>query len=151
MDSPELKSLNKCYPALVLCVQQAPNDIADQLRSLGLLPQGVLSTLRSSQKNDVEKAREIVDTMVLQVQTDSGVFQSFIQALSAAGSWTKSAVDELLQKFHSYSVLPLNSATSSANISGESQQPPPLQYTGSSTNALSDSSSDKGIPNKTEI
>ena len=95
MDSPEFKSLEECYPTLVACIQRAPNDIADQLRPLGLLPKQVLSSLKNFHKNDDEKAREIIDAVMFQVLTDSNVLQSFIQALTDAGSWTRSTVDEL--------------------------------------------------------
>ena len=114
MDSPEFKSLKKCYPTLVSCIQQSPDDIATQLVPLDLLPRSVFSTLSSSHKNNVEKALDILGTVLFQVQTDSSVFQSFIAALTAAGPWTKSTVNELQKEFNSYE---------------QSQQPPPLQHT----------------------
>ena len=124
MDSPEVKSLKKCYPTLVSCIQQAPNDIATQLVPLDLLPQRVLSTLSSSHKNNVEKAQDILGTVLFQVQTDSSVFQSFIAALTAAGPWTKSTVNELQKEF---------------DFNEQSQQPTPLQHTESPTNVVIES------------
>ena len=121
MDTPEVKSLKKCYPTLVSCIQQAPNDIATQLVPLDLLPQSVFSTLSSSHKNNVEKAQGILGTVLFQVQTDSSVFQSFIAALTAAGPWTKSTVNELQKGFNSYE---------------QSQQPTPLPHTELPTNVV---------------
>ena len=123
MDSPEVKSLKKCYPTLVSCIKQAPNDIATQLVPLDLLPQRVFSTLSSSQKNNDEKAQDILGTVLFQVQTNSSVFQSFIAALTAAGPWTKSTVNELHKEFTSYCYE-------------QSQQPSPLQHTELPTNVV---------------
>ena len=111
MDSPELDSLNKCFAILISCIQLAPNDIAAHLRPLGILPQRVLVSLRNSQKNDDEKAQDIVDAVLFHVKKDSSVFYSFIEALKSAGSWTKSTVSELQKEFNSYSVR--DSTTSS--------------------------------------
>ena len=79
MDSPEFKSLKKCYPTLVSCIKQAPDDIATQLVPLDLLPQRVLSTLSNTQKNNDEKARDILEAVLFQVQTDPSVFQTLIK------------------------------------------------------------------------
>ena len=114
MDSPELDSLNKCYPTLISCIQLAPNDIAAHLRPLGLLPQRVLVSLRSSQKNDDEKAQEIVDAVLFQVKKDSSVFYPFIEALKSAGSWTKSRVSELQKEFNSCSARAQSTTSSDA-------------------------------------
>ena len=140
MDSPELESLNKCYPTLISCIQLAPNDIAACLRPLGLLPQRVLVSLRSSHKNDDEKAQDIVDAVLFQVKKDSGVFYSFIEALKSAGPWTKSTVSELQKEFNSNSGG--SSATNNAASTCEqSQQPPSLQHTKLPTNVVTGGSS----------
>ena len=120
MDSPELDSLNKCYPTLISCIQMAPNDIAAHLRPLGLLPQRVLVSLRSSQKNDDEKAQEIVDAVLFQVKKDSSVFYSFIEALKSAGSWTKSTVSELQKELDSYSVRDSTTSSDAASTCEQS-------------------------------
>ena len=127
MDSPELESLNKCYPTLISCIQLAPNDIAAHLRPL--LPQRVLVSLRSSQKNDDEKAQEIVDAVLFQVKKDSGVFYSFIEALKSAGPWTRSTVNELQKEFNSYYSVRSSTTNNAASTCEQSQQPPPLQCT----------------------
>ena len=128
MDSPGVKSLKKCYPTLVSCIKQAPDDIATQLVPLDLLPQRVLSTLSSSQKNNNEKARDILEAVLFQVQTDSSVFQSFLAALTAAGPWTKRTVNELQKEFNSYSVRS-STTNNAASTREQSQQPPPLEHT----------------------
>ena len=128
MDSPELASLNKCYPTLISCIQLAPNEIAAHLRPLELLPQRVLVSLRNSQKNDDEKAQEIVDAVLFQVKKDSSVFYSFIKALKSAGPWTKSTVSELQKEFNSYSVRS-STTNNAASTCEQSQQPTPLQHT----------------------
>ena len=135
MDSPEFKSLKNCYPTLVSCIKQAPDDIATQLVQLDLLPQSVFSTLSSSQKNNDEKARDILEAVLFQVQTDSSVFQPFIAALMAAGPWTKSTVNELQKEFNSYSDrFPTTDNTASTHE--QSQQPPPLQQPELPTNVV---------------
>ena len=135
MDSPEVKSLKNCYPTLVSCIQQAPDDIATQLLPLDLLPQRVFSTLSNSQKNNDEKARDILDTVLFQVQTDSSVFQSFIAALTAAGPWTKSTVNELQKEFNSYSVRS-STTDNTASTCEQPQQLPPQQHTELPTNVV---------------
>ena len=135
MDSPEVSSLKNCYPTLVSCIQQAPDDIATQLVPLDLLPQRVFSTLSNSQKNNDEKARDILDTVLFQVQTDSSVFQSFIAALMAAGPWTKSTVNELQKEFNSYSARS-STTNNAASTYEQSQQPTPLLHTELPTNVV---------------
>ena len=128
MDSPELDSLNKCYPTLISCIQLAPSNIAVHLRPLGLLPEKVLVLLRNSQKNDDEKAQEIVEAVLFQVKKDSSVFYSFIEALKTAGPWTNSTVNELQKEFNSYSVRS-STTDNAASTCEQSQQPTPLQHT----------------------
>ena len=128
MDSPELDSLNKCYPTLISCIQLAPNDIAAHLRPLGLLPQRVLVSLKNSQKNDDEKAQEVVDAVLFQVKKDSSVFYSFIRALKSAGPWTNSTVSELQKEFNSCSVRS-STTNNGASTCEQLQLPPPLQHT----------------------
>ena len=135
MDSPELESLNKCYPTLISCIQLAPNEIAAHLRPLGILPQRVLVSLRNPQKNDDEKAQEIVDAVLFQVKEDSSVFYSFIEALKSAGPWTKSTVSELQKEFNSYSVRS-STTNNAASTCKQSQQPPPLLLIESPTNVV---------------
>ena len=95
MDSTEYKTLTQCYPTLVTCIQQAPNDVAVQLRPYGILaPKDILYLSNSSHDPD-EKARRLIDTVLTQVQIDPQVYDKFISALKAAGPWTNSAVSLL--------------------------------------------------------
>ena len=134
MDSPELDSLNNCYPTLISCIQLAPNEIAAHLRPLELLPQRVLVSLRSSHKNDDEKAKDIVDAVLFQVKKDSSVYYSFIKALKSAGPWTKSTVSELQKEFNFYSGG-TSTTNNAASTCEQPQQPPPLQLTSTELSA----------------
>lgn len=138
MESPELKSLKQCYPALISCVKLAPNNIADHLIPLDLLPEKVLSVLRNPKRDDDEKAEGIVNSVKFQVGQDSGVFHTFIKALTAAGPWTRRTVSKLQNKLDSYT---LGSSTTSDTATTDelSQQPP---HTGLITEAATGGSSD---------
>ena len=83
------------YPKLITCFKQSPNDIADQLRPLGILAPGDLEFLTNPQNNNDQKARRIVDVVMNHTQTDPQVFHKFVSALKAAGTWTKKIVSEL--------------------------------------------------------
>ena len=83
------------YPRLFTCVQQSPNDIATQLRPSGILAPDDLSFLDNPQNSKNKKAERILDAALTQVKIDPGVFHTFVSALEAAGSWTKTIVSEL--------------------------------------------------------
>ena len=95
MDSPEYKTLTQCYPRLFTCVQQSPNDIVTQLRPSGILAPEDLSFLDNPLSNKNQKAQRILHVALTQVEIDPGVFRTFVSALEAAGSWTKTIVSEL--------------------------------------------------------
>ena len=136
MDSPELKSLKECNPILVSCIQLAPDDIVTHLIPLDLLPQQVLSSVSTPKK----KAQEVVDAVKFQVESNSFLFESFLQALTDAGPWTKSTVNELREKRNSYWVR--TATTSDSGAISQSQQSAPMR---SPANVATDLSSDNRI------
>ena len=95
MDSPEYKTLSECYSDLVTCIQQSPNDIADQKEVFKVLAPEDLQFVRNSVHQSSERARRILDIVLNQVKIDPQVYHSFISALNNAGAWTKTAVDKL--------------------------------------------------------
>ena len=95
MDSLEYKILNKCYPDLVTCIGQSPNEIADQLRPCDILSQGDVSFLENPTNSDAEKARKIISVVLNQVQTDPQVYFKLIKAMRASGDWTKTTLCKL--------------------------------------------------------
>ena len=99
MDSPEHKALIQCFPMLVSCIQQSPNEVVAQLRPSEILAQKDLSFLSNPYNDDHVKADKIVNIVVSQVKNDPCVFKSFLKALRDAGSWTRSIVSELELKF----------------------------------------------------
>ena len=103
MNPPGLKhkALVQCYPVLVDCLQQSPNDIAMQLRPSGILAQTNIAFLKNPQKDDRVKAETIVDIVILQAKNDPGMYDKFIEALKAAGDWTRAATTELKQTYTS--------------------------------------------------
>ena len=95
MDTPEYKTLTKCYTRLSSCIQQSPDGVVVQLRPSGILAPGDLSYLENSYHNNDKKAQKIVDVVLNQVKINSRVFPAFVFALEAAGSWTTTVVGEL--------------------------------------------------------
>ena len=94
MDSLEYKTLNQCYPDLVLCIQQAPNDIVDHLRPLDILAQGDANFLQNPHNSKDDKARRIVDIVLNQVKRNTEVYERFIKALKLC-EWTNVTVCKL--------------------------------------------------------
>ena len=76
-NSREYKAVFDCYPKIVGCVQQAPSDVAVQLRPSGILAQSDLEVLNNPQHDNGNKAIRIVDVVLNQVKTDSKVFSTF--------------------------------------------------------------------------
>ena len=101
MDSREYRALNQCYPRLVSCLKQSPNDLLDQMIPFGILAEADRCFVNNPQHNNDEKARKIVDAVHSQVKGDTGVFQSFIEAMKAAGPWTRTTVNMLEQSLSS--------------------------------------------------
>ena len=103
MESPEYKTLNNCYSTLVSSIQQSPSSIADHLRPFGVLAPEDLAFLDNCHYHNDQKARKIVDAILLQVQRDPlTVFQSFIGVLEAA-HWTKTVITKLKKEYRSHS------------------------------------------------
>ena len=111
METVEYKTLRECYPGLITCIKQSPEDVSDNLMPTSLLASRDLAFLRNSQKNEDDKARRIVDVVLTQVQSNSGAYSIFLSALRAAGSWTEAAVSALEQKHKSLSTSQLQSPT----------------------------------------
>ena len=99
MDSPEYKTLVQCYPTLVSCVQQSPNDISLNLIPSGILTQHDIEYLRDRSISIDKKARRLLNIVLNRVQIDPQVYHTFIAALENAGSWTRKAVADLEQTY----------------------------------------------------
>ena len=82
MDSSEYKTMSHFYPKMIVCFKQSPNDIADQMRPLGILAPGDLEFLNNPHHNNDQKARKIVDVVMNHIQDDSQVFHKFVSALA---------------------------------------------------------------------
>ena len=82
--------MNQCYSSLIACVRLNPDDVALQLRPLGMvLPRGLIG--------NYQKAQFIVDHMENYVMGNPQIFDLFLKALEGAGSWTGTTVSELKQ------------------------------------------------------
>ena len=134
MDSPEpeYKTIEQCYPKLVSCLQQSPNDVVNQLVPLGILAQEDINFLGNPHHEKIEKAQRIVCIAMTQIKNDSDKFQEFVKALKAAGSWTKSVVLELEKKYLANKSLETQEKNNqSENSSGQTQTTlTPLQSRG---------------------
>ena len=104
--SPEYRVITQCYSDLCSCIQQSPTGVATQLKPYGLLAPEDWTFITNSQNNDDKKAGRIVDTVLKKVELDSGVFHSFVSALEAAGTWTRTVVCEL-KKHHGKEIDPV--------------------------------------------
>ena len=95
MDSSEYKTMSQFYPKMIACFGQSPNDIVDHLRPLRILAPGDLEFLNNPQYKNDQKARKIVDVVMIHILDDTQVFHKFVFALEAAGEWTKKIVSKL--------------------------------------------------------
>ena len=83
--------MNQCYSSLLACVRLNADDVALQLRPLGMvLPPGLIG--------NYQKAQFIVDHMKNYVMGNPLIFDLFLKALEGAGSWTGPTVCELKQR-----------------------------------------------------
>ena len=96
-DSPEYKYLEKVSADIIACIEQAPGDVAIQLRPYGLLARKDIRYLDNPQHDEDQKAKRLVEVMLQKVEEDPQTYYIFIQALKAAGRWTKAAVSKLEQ------------------------------------------------------
>ncbi|XP_064398878.1 uncharacterized protein LOC135345382 isoform X2 [Halichondria panicea] len=91
-DSAEYKAFKDCHDSLFTCIKQSPKDVSDRLE---ILAPADRDYLRNDSHDDGDKARRIIDAVLLQIENNPLVFQSFISALEAAGSFTKTTVPKL--------------------------------------------------------
>ena len=111
--NPEYTTLEQCYPRLMTCLQQSPSDIVVQLRPSSILAPSDLEFLRNQYNDCIQKALRIVDVVISQVQNDPKVYSIFIEALKAAGDWTRSTVTELEQTYRTVTASATTSNPSS--------------------------------------
>ena len=104
MDSsgPEYKTIEQCFPKLVSCLRQSPDDVVIQLRPLGIFAPTTLEFLENPHNENTKKVQKIIDVVKNQTETDPNVFHKFVEALKAAGPWTRSIVSELEKTYNSY-------------------------------------------------
>ena len=86
METREYKLLNSHYPKILNCIEVAPYAVADQLKPSCLLPSSVLEFVRNPNRQRGEKARELLDAVMVQVQINPQVVYTFINALKALGN-----------------------------------------------------------------
>ncbi len=94
-ETAEYKAFKDCHSSLLTCVKQSPKDVSDHLLPFEILAPNDRDYLKNDTHDDGDKARRILDAVLLQIENDPRVFQSFISALKAAGSFTKAAVQKL--------------------------------------------------------
>ena len=104
MDSPgpEHKTIEHCYPKLVSCLQQSPDDVVIQLRPLGIFAPTTLEFLENPHNGNIKKVQKIIEVVKIQMKTDANVFHEFVEALKAAGPWTKRIISELEKTYSSF-------------------------------------------------
>ncbi len=88
----KLKAFKDCHSSLVTCVKQSPKDVSDHLL---ILAPGDRDYLRNDTHDDGEKARRILDAVLLQMENNPQIFHSFVSALEAAGDFTRATVQKL--------------------------------------------------------
>ena len=82
--------MNQCYSSLIACVRLNADDVALQLRPLGMvLPRGSIG--------NYQRAQFIVDHMKDSVMGNPLMFDLFLKALEGAGSRTGTTVSKLKQ------------------------------------------------------
>ena len=89
----EYKAFMDCYDDFIQLVEQAPNDVCNQLIPLELLPPAVIKYVSNNVHDDDEKASRICNTLSSQIQINSEAVHLFINSLEKAGRWTRYAVE----------------------------------------------------------
>ena len=102
MDTPEYKTFTQCYPDLVTCVEVSPTDIGKLLKPSGILAPSVFQFLKNPNQNDDVKAGQLLSAVEAQVKIDAQIFYTFLDALKAAGTWTKPTVTKLEEALRSH-------------------------------------------------
>ena len=97
---PEYKTIKQCYPKLVKCLQQSPEDVVIWLLPLDILAPGDIKFLKNAHNDDDKKAQRIADIVMNQTEADPNVFHKFVEALKAAGPWTRSTVSVLEKTYY---------------------------------------------------
>ncbi len=92
-DSAEYKAFKDCHSSVLTCIKQSPKDVSDRLEIL--LAPANRDYLRNDSHNDGDKARQIMESVNLQIENNPFIFHSFVSALKGAGSFTKTAVQKL--------------------------------------------------------
>ena len=103
MDCPEYKTLRKCYPDLVNCVEQSPADIVTQLKPIGILAPSDESFLDNSSNSRTDKARRIVDVLVHHVKSNKEEYFKVLKVMKDSGDWTKATVRRVEETYKSLS------------------------------------------------
>ncbi len=99
MATPESQAFTQCYPTLVECIQNSPNDVAVQLKHYPILAPQDTQYLKNSTHDDGDKARRILDSVDSQLKINKVAFHQFLAALKKSGSFTTNTVKELEETF----------------------------------------------------
>ena len=100
----EIKTLEKCYDKLVLSIQGDPGGVADKLRPYNILTDRDIYFIKNLHHDDTERARKLLERVEAQVKVDPKVYHRFVEALKAAGEWTKYVVSEMETTYDSVSI-----------------------------------------------
>ncbi len=84
-----------CHSSLITGVKQSPKDVSDHLLPFEILAPNDRDYIKNDTHDDGDKARRILYAVLLQIENDPRVFQSFISALNAAGNFTRPTVQKL--------------------------------------------------------
>ncbi|XP_064398903.1 uncharacterized protein LOC135345408 isoform X2 [Halichondria panicea] len=98
-ESAEYKAFMDCHSSLLTCVQQSPKDVCDQLLPFEILAPDDLGYLKNDTHDNGDKARRIMESVMLQIKNNPLVFNSLVSALEKAGSFTKAVVQKLHDAF----------------------------------------------------
>ena len=78
-DSDEYKAFKDCHSNLLTCIKQSPKDVSDRLFPFGILASNDQDYVKNDTHDDGDKARRILDAVLLQMENDPLVFHSFIR------------------------------------------------------------------------
>ena len=112
---PEYETIKQCYPKLVRCLQQSPEDVEIWLIPLDILAPGDVEFLKNAHNNDDKKAQRIADIVMNQTEADPNVFHKFVKALKDAGPWTRNTVPVLEKTYDSFTNKSLKNQENSSS------------------------------------
>ncbi|XP_064398871.1 uncharacterized protein LOC135345380 isoform X3 [Halichondria panicea] len=95
-ESAEYKAIKDCHSSLLTCIKQSPKDVSDHLLRFEILAPNDRDYLRNDTHDAGDKARRIMESVLLQIKNNPLVFHSFVSALEEAGSFTKATVQKLI-------------------------------------------------------